>query len=155
MPRCSSSQPGLTVSKHSCKLIPQSFLRVEEERKGGNRKRLALNVRLGNAALTQELETSLSQVNDLAFVLLLSLGIGNLAVRDAANVLDDVVGLADLADQGLVFGFKQLQKRPHGNVLEGGVSRLEEATEVPVDAAVGLVPVLNKDGVVADWQSSS
>lgn len=65
-------------------------------------------MRLGNAALAQELETSLGQVDDLSFVLLFNLGIRNLAVGDESNVFNDIVSLSDLTNQSLVFGFEQL-----------------------------------------------
>lgn len=61
------------------------------------------------AALAKKLEASLRQVDDFSFIFLFRLGIGfNLAVGNASNVLDDVVGLSDLANQRLVFRFKQL-----------------------------------------------
>ena len=35
-------------------------------------------------------------------------------------------------------------------MLEGRIATCDEAVEVGVDAAVGLAPVLDEDGVVAD-----
>jgi len=39
-------------------------------------------------------------------------------------------------------------------MLEGGIAACDEAVEVAVDAAVGLAPVLDEDGVVADCDVS-
>jgi hypothetical protein len=65
--------------------------------------------------------------------------------------LYNLVRLADAFDQPFVFGFEELQKRPDGDVLEGRVPTGEEAAEVAVDTASGFRPVLDEDGVVADY----
>lgn len=103
------------------------------------------------AALAQEFEASLRQVDNFSFVFLLCFRVRfNLAVGNASNVFDNVVGLSDLANQGLVFRFEQLQQCPDSNVLEGGIARLQESAQVSVNATVGLVPVLDEDRVVTN-----
>lgn len=103
------------------------------------------------AALAKKLEASLRQVDDFSFVLLFRLGVRfDLAVGNASNVFDNVVGLSDLANQRLVFRFEQLQQCPDSNVLESGVARLQESAQISVNASVGLVPVLDENGVVAN-----
>lgn len=102
-------------------------------------------------ALAKEFQASLSQVHHFALVFFLKVGFRiDLAVRNVSNVFDDVIGLTNETNQGLVFRFEQLQQGPDGNMLEGGVTRLKEAAEVAVNAAVGFVPVLDEDGVVAN-----
>lgn len=103
------------------------------------------------AALAKKLEASLRQVDDFSFVLLFRLGVRfDLAVGNASNVFDNVVGLSDLANQRLIFRFEQLQQCPDSNVLESGVARLQESAQISVNASVGLVPVLDENGVVAN-----
>lgn len=55
-------------------------------------------------ALSQKLQTSLSQIHHLAFVLLLKLCVRlDLAVGNAADLLDNIVRLANETNQSLVF----------------------------------------------------
>src|SRR5690554_5991283 len=103
-------------------------------------------------ALPEQLETSLSKCDDLALVLVkLAVGLGD-TLSDAQYQAADDVRLPDESDEVLVLRLDQLQQRPDGNMLERGVSALQEAAEVPVDAFARLCPVLREDGIVAHWQ---
>ena len=69
------------------------------------------------------------------------------------DLFDDehhVVGLVDRLNQLGVAGFEELEQGPDGDVLEGRVAGFQEAGEVAVDAARGLVPGGEEEGVVAD-----
>lgn len=102
-------------------------------------------------ALPQKLEAALRKAHNLAFVLVLKFVTGlDLAIRNVSDVLDNVLSLADKSNQGLILGFEQLQQRPYRNMLERGVTRLQESAEISMNAAVWLCPVLNKDRVVAN-----
>ena len=104
------------------------------------------------STLTQKFETTLSEAHDFAFVLLLELGLSlDLTVRNVPDIFNNILGLANQADERLVFGLEKLQQGPNGNVLEGGVTRLQEAAEVSVNALVGLVPVLYENRVIANY----
>jgi hypothetical protein len=98
-------------------------------------------------ALAKQLQASLSQINNFAlFFIVAILGLGfNLPVRNCSDVLNDVIGLADMANQSLVLGLKQLQQSPDSNVLESGIARLQKSAEVSVYSSIRLVPILNED----------
>lgn len=116
---------------------------------------LALNVRFGHA-LAQKLQALLRQVDHLALVLLSVFGLGfDISARNSTDVLDNVLGLANEPNQGLVLRLEKLQQGPHGNVLERRVSGLQESAEISVHAAVGFLPVLYKDAVIAHYKSQS
>ncbi|KAI3486517.1 hypothetical protein L1887_49918 [Cichorium endivia] len=69
--------------------------------------------------------------------------LGALVGRERGEVLDErqqLLGAADVVLQLRIARLEQLHDRPHSNVLEGGVVRLEEAHQVAVQAALGLVP---------------
>lgn len=58
-------------------------------------------------ALPKELQAALGQIYDFTLVLLLKLGLCfDLAVRNVSNVLDNVIGLTNEANQCLVFRFE-------------------------------------------------
>lgn len=84
-----------------------------------------------------------------AFALVLGLD-GFLA--DLTDHSHHVVGLVDGVEEFLVVALEELEERPDGDVLEGGVVGVEEAGEVAVDAAGRLVPRLEEEGVVADCE---
>jgi hypothetical protein len=61
-------------------------------------------------ALSQKLEATLRQVDHFALVIVLSEVVFgfDLAVCNLLDHLNNLVGLADQSDQGLVFGFEEL-----------------------------------------------
>lgn len=64
------------------------------------------NMSLGHA-LSKELQAALSQVNDFTLVFLLKLGLClDLAIRDVSDMLNDIIGLTNEANQCLVFRFE-------------------------------------------------
>lgn len=63
----------------------------------------AFNVRF-RGALSEELQTSLSKVDNFALVFVLEFIVGfDLAVGDLLNLVDNFLGLADELNQALVF----------------------------------------------------
>ena len=105
----------------------------------------------------KDLQTPLRQGDDLPFTLIvLAFAIAfDVLLRDAFDHIDNLFALADQPDQRLVLRLEQLQQGPDGDVLERRVAAGQEAREVAVDAAVGLRPVLDEDGVVAHCEHVS
>ncbi|KAI6767535.1 hypothetical protein HG530_005544 [Fusarium avenaceum] len=90
-------------------------------------------------------EELMIQVDDLTFILVLEFIVGlDLSVCNASNVFDDILSFTDESDQSLILRLEQLKKGPHGNVLECGITRLQESAKVSVDSALGLGPVLRE-----------
>lgn len=102
-------------------------------------------------ALSQQLQTTLGQIDHLALVVVLELVVRfDLAVRNLLDHLHDVIGLTDETDEFLVFRLEQLEQCPDGYVLEGRVAAIEEPAQVAVDAIAGLRPISDEDAVVTN-----
>lgn len=65
--------------------------------------------------------------------------------------MDDLVGLANQLDQTVVFRFKKLQQSPDSNMLEGRVATGQKSSEITMNASRRFCPVLDEDGVIANW----
>ena len=109
----------------------------------------------------QAVQTSSSKRHNLAFTFFIAgrcrLFIAvtrHFAIRHALHGLHNVLCISDTVDELLVARFEQLQESPDRDVLKGRVAARDEAVEIAVDAAVGLTPVLDEDGVVTDWEVS-
>src|SRR5689334_471790 len=108
---------------------------------------LALDMSLGHA-LSEKLQATLGQVDNFTLILVFEFVIRfDLTVRDASDMLDDILGLSDKPDQGLILGLEELQECPNCNVLECRIARLQETAEISVDSTLGFSPVLYKNGV--------
>lgn len=108
-------------------------------------------MRLGTA-LAQELKASLCEIDNLAFVVFLRFWFRfNWPVCNGADVFNDIVGLPNETNQSLVLGFEELQERPDGDMLEGGITRLQKPTQVTMNSFIRLIPVLYEDGVIPNY----
>lgn len=64
---------------------------------------LALDVGFGHA-LTQQFQATLSQIHHFALILVFKLGLSfDLSVCNSSDVLDNVVGFANMTNQSLIF----------------------------------------------------
>lgn len=103
-------------------------------------------------ALAQKLKASLCEIDNLTFVVLLRFWFRfNWSVCNGADVFNDIVGLPNETNQSLVLRFEELQERPNGDVLEGGITRLQKPTQVTMDSFIRLIPVLYEDGVIPNY----
>jgi len=110
---------------------------------------------------TQAIQAPSCKCHNLAFAFLVAGGrccfvtlTRYFAICHALDGFDNILGVGNTVNEFLVAGFEELQECPDGDVLEGRVAACDEAVEVAVDAAVGLAPVLDEDGVVADCDIS-
>jgi len=106
---------------------------------------------------TQAIQAPSRKRNNLALALLIASRCRCLvtitryfAICHTLDGLDNILGIGDTVDELLVPGFEELQECPDRDMLKGRIAACDEAVEVAVNAAVGLAPVLDEDGVVAD-----
>lgn len=91
-----------------------------------------------------ELEATSCKSNDLALAavfaaLTLVLGFDCL-FADLPDHLHDVFGLVNGLEQTLVAALEKLEEGPDSDMLEGGVARGKESSEVAMNTTRGLVP---------------
>ena len=91
-----------------------------------------------------ELEATSCKSNDFALATVFAaltfvLGL-NCFFADFPDHFHDVAGLVDGLQQTLVAALEELKEGPDSNVLEGGVARGKESSEVAVDTTRRLVP---------------
>lgn len=105
--------------------------------------------------LSQQLQATLSKVDNLSLVVILNFILRlHLPVGNLLDHFDDIVRLANKANELLVLRLEKLKQGPNRNVLERSVTTRKEPAKVAVDAVAGLQPVLNKDTVVPNCSSS-
>ena len=106
-------------------------------------------------SLAQQLERPLSKLHHLALSIFLVFIVGfNRFVGNGFDHLHNLLRLADQVDELLVLGLQKLKESPDGDMLEGRVATRQEALKITVNAAVWLIPVLNKDRIVANCSES-
>lgn len=97
--------------------------------------------------LAQELQASLGKIDHLTLVVLFWLvrfGF-DLLVRNLANHLNDIVGLANQANQFLIFRLQKLKQCPDGDMLERGVTAAKEPAQVTMNSTIRLSPCLDEN----------
>lgn len=99
--------------------------------------------------VSEQLQASSRQADDLALAVFIVLIVRlDVTIRDALDHRDNRARFADEVEQPGVVRLKELQECPNRNVLERRVSAVQESGKVAVNATVGLIPVLQKDGVI-------
>jgi hypothetical protein len=108
-----------------------------------------------HSSLAKKLKRSLSKLDDLSFTIFFSLIVGlDLLIGNRLDHLNDLFRFSDQADELLVFRLQELEQRPYRDVLKCCISAREKPLQVAVNSPVWFSPVLNKDGVIANYTSS-